>query len=113
MKLSTITLLLCLFAPLYAQQAGHKMEMSKEDKPATLVAGMGSLHHPVSTKNAEAQKFFNQGLSYIYGFNHDEAIRSFQRALELDANLAMAHWGIALALGPNINLDVDPEREKA
>jgi tetratricopeptide (TPR) repeat protein len=113
MKLSTITLLLCLCAPLYAQQSGHKMEMSKEDKSAAIVAGMGSLHHPVSTKNPEAQKFFNQGLSYIYAFNHDEAIRSFKRALELDGNLAMAHWGIALALGPNINLDVDPERERA
>src|SRR5262245_23047695 len=112
MKLSTITLLLCLCAPLYAQQTGHKMEM-KDDKPAALVDGMGSVHHPVATKNAEAQKFFNQGLSYIYAFNHDEAIRSFKRALELDANLAMAHWGIALALGPNINLDVDPAREKA
>jgi tetratricopeptide (TPR) repeat protein len=75
--------------------------------------GMGSHHHPVSTINADAQKFFDQGLSFVYAFNHEEAIRSFKRAAELDPQLAMAHWGIALALGPNINLDVDPEREKA
>ncbi len=74
---------------------------------------MGSHHHPVSTTNAEAQKFFDQGLAFVYAFNHEEAIRSFKRAAEIDPKLAMAHWGIALALGPNINLDVDPEREKA
>ena len=45
-------------------------------------------------------------------FNHDEAVRSFEKALKADANLAMAHWGIAYALGPNYNLDVDAEREK-
>ena len=83
------------------------------DKPATLVSGMGSLHHPVTTTNPEAQKFFDQGLSFVYAFNHDEAVRSFKRAAELDPGMAMAYWGIALALGPNINLDVDPEREKA
>jgi len=82
-------------------------------KPATLVSGMGSLHHPVSTTNPEAQKFFDQGFSFVYAFNHDEAVRSFKRAAELDPGMAMAYWGIALALGPNINLDVDPEREKA
>jgi len=74
---------------------------------------MGTHHHPVSTTNAEAQKFFDQGMRFVFAFNHDEAIRSFKRAAELDPKLAMAHWGIALALGPNINLDVDPEREKA
>jgi tetratricopeptide (TPR) repeat protein len=77
------------------------------------VAGMGTHHHPISTTNAEAQKFFDQGLRFVFAFNHEEAIRSFKRAAELDPQLAMAHWGIALALGPNINLDVDPEREKA
>ena len=74
---------------------------------------MGRLHHAIATKNAEAQKFFDQGLTLVYGFNHDEAIRSFRRAAELDPTSPMPHWGIALALGPNINLDVDPEREKA
>jgi tetratricopeptide (TPR) repeat protein len=78
-----------------------------------MMPGMGTHHHPVSTANTEAQKFFDQGLSFVFAFNHDEAIRSFKRAAELDPQLAMAHWGIALALGPNINLDVDAEREKA
>src|SRR5438045_2168769 len=59
-----------------------------------------------------AQRYFDQGLTLIYAFNHDEAARSFQRAADLDPNLAMAHWGIALALGPNYNIDVDEQREK-
>lgn len=83
------------------------------EKPATLMAGMGSHHRPVSTRNAEAQKFFDQGLTLIYAFNHEEAVRSFKRAAGLDPQMAMAHWGIALALGPNINRDIDPERLKA
>lgn len=82
-------------------------------KSATLVPGLGRLHHPIATQSAEAQQFFDQGVIFIYAFNHDEAIRSFRRAAELDPASPMPHWGIALALGPNINLDVDPEREAA
>ena len=67
--------------------------------------GLGNLHHPVSTKNAEAQKFFDQGLRLVYAFNHDEALRSFKKAAELDPALAMAYWGMALAVGPNYNVD--------
>ena len=78
-----------------------------------LESGLGGAHFPVTTKNAEAQKYFDQGLTLVYAFNHDEAIRSFRRAAELDHGAAMPLWGIAYALGPNINLDVDPEREKA
>ena len=81
--------------------------------PPRLMPGLGEVHHPVSTKNREAQQFFDQGLKFVYGFNHDEARRSFQRAAELDPKLAMAHWGVALTLGPNYNLPVDPERERA
>src|SRR3989440_5803322 len=81
--------------------------------PPRLMPGLGDVHHPVSTKNREAQQFFDQGLKLAYGFNHDEARRSFQRAAELDPKLAMAHWGVALTLGPNYNLPVDPERERA
>lgn len=83
-----------------------------QQKPAYLMQGLSSLHHPVSTKNTEAQQFFDQGLRLVYAFNHEEAARSFRRAAELDPNLAMAWWGVALAVGPNYNLPVDPEHEK-
>jgi cytochrome c-type biogenesis protein CcmH/NrfG len=85
---------------------------SKSNAPQ-LLPGLGDVHHPVSTTNPKAQQFFDQGLKLVYGFNHDEARRSFQRAAELDPKLAMAWWGVALTLGPNYNLPVDPEREKA
>ncbi len=81
-------------------------------KPVFLMDGLGNLHHPVSTKNTEAQKFFDQGLRLVYAFNHEEAARSFRKAAELDPHLAMAWWGVALAVGPNYNLPVDPEHEK-
>ncbi|MBD2728830.1 hypothetical protein H6G96_21515 [Nostoc sp. FACHB-892] len=82
-------------------------------QPYTLISGVGTIHHPVSTANPQAQEFFNQGLNLIYAFNHDEAVRSFQYAAKLDPHLAIAYWGIALALGPNINLAIDPNRELA
>jgi tetratricopeptide (TPR) repeat protein len=76
--------------------------------------GLGTHHHPVATTKREAQQFFDQGLILLYAFNHDEAARSFRRAAELDPKLAMAWWGVALALGPNYNLpQVDPEQAKA
>jgi len=81
-------------------------------KPVVLMSGLGDLHHPVSTGNPEAQRFFDQGLRLIYAFNHDEAARSFRRAAELDSKLAMAWWGVALAVGPNYNLPVDADHEK-
>src|SRR6266568_7228750 len=89
------------------------LALAKNEPPAHLMPGLGDVHHPVSTKSREAQQFFDQGLKFVYGFNHDEARRSFQRAAELDPKLAMAHWGVALTLGPNYNLPVDPERERA
>jgi hypothetical protein len=85
---------------------------TKSDVPR-LMPGLGDVHHPVSTTNPKAQQFFDQGLKLVYGFNHDEARRSFQHAAELDPKLGMAWWGVALTLGPNYNLPVDPEREKA
>lgn len=106
-----ISVLLSLCTSAFAQHSS--MEMHKAEKPPALVSGLGSLHHPVTTTSQEAQRFFNQGLALVFAFNHDEAVRSFKHAAELDPQLAMAHWGVALALGPNINLDVDPAREKA
>lgn len=92
--------------------AQHTHNSAAEAKPASLIAGLGEVHHPVSTASTEAQRFFNQGLALVYGFNHDEAVRSFKRAADLDPQLAMAYWGIALALGPNINMPVDSEHEQ-
>jgi tetratricopeptide (TPR) repeat protein len=89
------------------EHAGHA-----QSHPVTLVTGLGDLHHPVSTHNAQAQKFFDQGLRFIYAFNHDEAARSFQHAAELDPKLAMAYWGVAEAVGPNYNDPADPDRYK-
>lgn len=69
----------------------------------TLYAGFGGYHREVSTDSADAQQWFDQGLQLLYGFNHDEAIRSFQHAAKIDPDLAMAHWGEAYALGLHIN----------
>jgi tetratricopeptide (TPR) repeat protein len=96
-----------LSAPAFAQEHPEPAAPAKA-KSATLMTGYGNWHHPVSTKNAQAQAFFDQGLRLIYAFNHDEAARSFQRAAELDPKLAMAYWGIAEAVGPNYN---DPASE--
>ena len=84
-----------------------------ESAPATILPGMGSLHHAIATSNPEAQQFFDQGLTLVYAFNHDEAERSFRRAAELDPKAAMPWWGVALALGPNYNDPGNPEKEKA
>lgn len=110
-QLSVLILVALLVSVGRAQMAG--MDMGGKEKPATLMSGLGNWHHPVSTRNVQAQKFFDQGLRLIYAFNHEEAVRSFKRAAELDPKMAMAYWGVGYALGPNINLDVDPEREKA
>ncbi len=92
--------------------AAQEHSAHNQGRPVTLVAGIGDAHHPVSTHNPQAQQFFDQGLRFIYDFNHDEAARSFQHAAELDPKLAMAYWGVAEAVGPNYNDPADPERYK-
>ena len=82
-------------------------------KSPVLIPGLGHHHHTISTKSPEGQRFFDQGLTLVFAFNHEEAARAFKRASELDPQSAMAFWGVALALGPCINLDVDPPQEKA
>src|SRR5258706_4514713 len=101
-----VALALILGAAASAQE--HEHAVAAKNKTATLMTGLGDWRHPVSTKNAQAQAFFDQGLRLIYAFNHDEAARSFQRAAELDPQLAMADWGIAEAVGPN---STDPATE--
>ncbi|RJP35093.1 MAG: tetratricopeptide repeat protein [Phycisphaerales bacterium] len=74
---------------------------------------MGPYARTVSTGSAEAQRYFEQGLTWYYAFNHDEAIRSFRRAAELDPDCAMAWWGAALSEGPNYNDPVMTEARSA
>ncbi len=100
------------FASLFVFLASGCSLFAQSKSPA-LMAGMGQHHHAITTKSPEAQRFFDQGLTLVYAFNHEEAARSFRRASELDPQAAMTFWGIALALGPCINLDVDPPHEKA
>ena len=87
-----------------------------EANPATAVApiaptldGLGDYEFDVSTDNERSQYFFNQGLRLTYGFNHSEALRSFKEAARLDPGNAMAYWGWALVLGPNLNLPMQPQ----
>ncbi len=88
-------------APLIAQEPHH-------------FKGLGGLHWKVNTASAEAQAYFDQGLAFLYAFNHEEAIRSFEEATRLDPNCAMAWWGLATAQGPHINRPgMDETRAKA
>ena len=82
-------------------------------KPATLMPGLGNYHHAIHTASPLAQKFFDQGLNLYYGFNHDEAIRAFEQAAQLDPKSPMPVWGKSLSLGRNYNRDEEPELEKA
>lgn len=68
-----------------------------------LFEGLGTNGRRITTASPQAQRYFDQGLSFLFAFNHDEAIRSFRRAAELDPSAAMAWWGIAVAQGPHIN----------
>ena len=70
--------------------------------------GLGGYKHKITTTSPLAQRYFDQGIGFYHGFNHAEAIRSFQAALAADPKCAMAHWGIALACGPHINLPIVP-----
>jgi tetratricopeptide (TPR) repeat protein len=85
-----------------------------DTRPVPLVAGLGNSHHVIRTANPEAQRYFDQGMDYLFAFNHDEARRSFAKAAEIDPKAAMPLWGVALAVGPNYNdIDIGNAREKA
>lgn len=78
----------------------------------TLLGNLGTYQRPIKTSNADAQKFFDEGLTLLYGFNHDESFKSFERAAALDPVSPMPHWGMSLALGTNINDTAPAERLK-
>ena len=102
--------LACVASTVSAQDPAHA-HASPPEKPPQLLDGMGAHRHPIRTPNADAQKFFDQGVVLLFGFNHEEAFRSFERAAELDPTSPMPHWGMALALGANYN-DPEPEADR-
>ena len=87
--------------------------MGQADRPgAPIFKGLGNHHHKISTKNARTQLLFDQGIRLSFGFNHAEAIRSFREAARLDRHCAMCWWGVAFALGSNINLPMPDDAVK-
>jgi hypothetical protein len=88
---------------------GHQMSRlptttSEWAHGAMMFAGLGDVHRPITSRSPEAQRYFDQGLSLMWAFNHDEATRSFAKAAELDPACASCFWGVSLTVGPNYNL---------
>lgn len=102
---------LCLLTSLFCLVSFPLLKAAVPDQAYEVFPPLNQIYHPISTNFPEAQKSFDQGLTYIFAFNHDEAFRQFENASKIDPNLAMAYWGMALALGQNVNDDVTPERE--
>jgi pimeloyl-ACP methyl ester carboxylesterase/tetratricopeptide (TPR) repeat protein len=91
-------------------QHTHTATTAPTDGPiAPLLTGLSDLHHPVTTRVPRAQQFFDQGLRLFYAFNFEESARAFREAARLDPSLAMAQWGLAMALGPNLNAPMSEE----
>ena len=106
---SLLVLLLVGISSGIAQQAPG----TSAAQPPQLLPGLGNHHHPIATKNAEAQKFFDQGLALAWAFNRAEAARSFRRAAELDPSAAMPWWGVSFSLGRHMNMDLDQDVDAA
>jgi tetratricopeptide (TPR) repeat protein len=97
-------------APTGNAETGAPMTLEELAAGAVLLDGLGDHRRPVTTRSTEAQAFFDQGLALLYGFNHDEAARSFARAAAIDPSCAMCSWGAAITLGPNYNVPMLAER---
>ncbi len=107
------SLITALFVCLLCNAFVSSQEKTSSPKqPSLSLTAVGRQHHQIQTQSRAAQEYFDQGITLIYGFNHEEAARSFQRAADLDPATPMPLWGIALAVGPNYNMDVDAAREK-
>lgn len=90
----------------------HAASPSEGRSSVPIFDNLGTLHHPITTSSSLAQRYFDQGLRLVYAFNHEEAVLAFKEAAALDPSAAMAYWGVALALGPNINAAMDKQRER-
>jgi tetratricopeptide (TPR) repeat protein len=111
MRAVVVFCILAMFVVSALAQHPHEQGAAKAGE---LHPDLGNYHFSITTKNSEAQTYFDQGLTLLYGFNHDEAARYFRRAAELDPDAAMPYWGLALAIGPNYNdTAVDENRAKA
>jgi hypothetical protein len=95
-----------------AAHADHAPAPAAGTPRTTLLGELGAHHRTIKTSNAEAQKFFDEGLTLLFGFNHEESFKSFERAAALDPASPMPHWGMSLALGTNINDVALPDRLK-
>lgn len=84
-------------------------EWYKKDNIAPLLSGLDAVNYPITTNDTLVQRYFNQGMTLAYGFNHAEAARSFYYATKLDPNCAMAFWGFAYVLGPNYNAGMEAD----
>jgi tetratricopeptide (TPR) repeat protein len=99
------------FATVIASPQSDVQSIALTGQVAPRLQHLGSHTFPVTTKSQRAQLFINQGIMLAYGFNHAEAARSFREAARLDPDCAMAYWGMALVMGPNINMAMPPEAE--
>ena len=88
----------------FAGACARAPEPAAASPQAPLYDNLGSHHHAITTASPEAQRYFDQGLTLSYAFNHAEAIRSFRQAAAIDPACSMCYWGVAFALGPNINV---------
>jgi tetratricopeptide (TPR) repeat protein len=86
---------------------------AEEKLPGPFFDGLGDLHRPITTTSPRAQRYFDQGLALLFGFNHREAIRSFRSAAKIDPDCAMAYWGVAYAYGPHVNKPMAKEDNEA
>jgi tetratricopeptide (TPR) repeat protein len=91
-------------APPMAAMGGAPTTLAAWARGAQAYDGLGSFHRAITTRSPVAQQYFDQGMRFLWAFNHDEATRSFARAAELDPACAMCLWGVALTVGPNYNL---------
>jgi hypothetical protein len=97
--------------------AACRPDAAKVSAPPALqaprVANVGAAHFPITTREPLAQQFFDQGLRLAYAFDHAEALRAFREAARLDPDCAMCEWGVAYAVGPNINNPLRPADPRA
>ncbi len=115
MKVTATAAVVLSAAAVFAQHTEHDPRALATDpldagvQIAPVLPGTGENHFPITTSSERAQLFFDQGLRLTYAFNHQEALRSFKEAVRLDPEAAMAYWGWALVLGPNLNLPMRPD----